>query len=95
VFTDPLSAKDGKTGVVVYFWLVRKSEVEAECSMKITDATVITGTGVTWPRGVLTTKSMGDVVVPWMVSTKKVQVGEELVCFYQDGAPALKKARVG
>ena len=59
VFTDPLSAKDGKAGVVVFFWLVRRSDKEAECNMKIIDGTVITGTGATWPKGKLSTKFMG------------------------------------
>jgi len=95
VFNDPLSAKDGRPGVVVYFWLVRRSEEEDECNMKIVDGTVISGTGVTWSRGKLATQSMGDVAVPMMMSTSKVQEGAELVCYYKDDAPALKKARVG
>ena len=93
VFIDPLSAKDGKAGVVVFFWLVRRSDKESDCNMKIVDSTVITGTGVTWPRGKLSTKSMGDVNVPTMISTKRITPDTELVCYYKDTAPKLKRKR--
>ena len=94
VFIDPLSAKDGKAGVVVFFWLVRRSDNESDCNMKIVDSTVITGTGVTWPRGKLSTKSMEDVIVPTMISTKRITQDTELVCYYkEDAAPKLKRKR--
>ena len=93
VFIDPLSAKDGKAGVVVFFWLVRRSDKESDCNMKIVDSTVITGTGVTWPRRKLSTKSMGDVNVPTMISTKRITQDTELVCHYKDTAPMLKRKR--
>ena len=74
--------------------MIRKSDVEAECNMKIVDSTVITGTGVTWPRGTMSTQSMGDVVVPIMMSTKKSPKYTELVCYYIETAPKLKRKRV-
>ena len=93
VFVDPVTSKDGK-GVVVHFWLVRRAEEKGQCNMEIVDSTVFTGTGCTWPRGTLTTLPMGDTVVPLMMSTKKVKAGEELVCYYKEQQPALKKVRV-
>ena len=93
VFLDPLSAKEGKTGVVVFFWLVRRSDERAECNMKIVDGTVITGTGVTYPKGQLSTKFMGDVAVPVMMSTGRIKADTELVCYYKDESSSSKLKR--
>ena len=95
VFIDPyLSAKGGKVGVVAFFWRVRRSGVEADCNMKIVDSTVITGTDVSWAVGKLSTKSIGDAVVPMMVSTRIISQGTERVCYYKENAMKLERKRV-
>ena len=62
--------------------------------MEIVDSTVITGAGVTCPQGRMSIQSMGDVVVPLMMSTKKIMKDEEVLCYYKDEQTALKKTGV-
>ena len=42
----------------------------------------------------MSTKSVGDVAVPIMISTKKIPKYTELVCYYIETAPKLKRKRV-
>ena len=94
-FSDPVKAKEGKPGVVEFFWLVRRSGKEEDCNMALSSSSVVMAAGTTLGQESLKTSSVGKFVFPVMVSTKAIGADEELVCFHQTvEEPAIKKARI-
>jgi len=86
---------DGKDYIVEYFWLVRRNDKKEKTNMRLGTAVVTTATAVNLQEGKRLAGDTANVNVPFMLPSRDIQKGEELILFHEElGLKPIKRAKV-